>query len=229
MAYRVAREEAGLSFATTSSPFGSPKSPTLVRVHNLRPTQTAVGMRAVAAKRRRLASKGRKLVAFLRERPIPAVLGPRKALYIVDRHHMTAALLQSGVDHAFAHVIGDLSHLTTDNFWFEMVAEGWAHPFSVTGARVSHRCIPTSIADLRADPYRDIAWSVREAGGFAKSWVAYSEFRWANFFRTSIDPRVVAADYDRAVSIALRLARSSSASHLPGYLGRGSEALRFAA
>lgn len=180
-------------------------------------------MRAVAAKRRRLKEKGDKLESFLKNRVIPAVRGPRDALYIVDHHHRTLALLQCGVDTVFATVVGDLSDLPSEAFWPEMVNNGWAYPFSEEGEPIAHRRIPASIAQLRADPYRDLAWSVREIGGFEKSWMNYSEFRWANYFRTSIDPRVVEGDYERAVALALRLARSSSAAHLPGYIGKSNE------
>lgn len=194
--------------------------PVAVSIRDLRPTQTAVGMRAVAAKRRRLKDKGGKLEGFLRSRVIPAVRGPRDALYIVDHHHRTLALLQCGVESAFANVVGDLSDLTREAFWQAMIANGWAYPFGEDGEPIAHRQIPASMAQLRADSYRDLAWSVRESGGFEKSWVNYSEFRWANYFRTSIDPHVVESDYERAVAIALRLAKSSSAAHLPGYIGK---------
>jgi len=203
--------------------------PLSVPLGDLRPTQTAVGMRAVAAKRRRLKDKGDKLESFLKSRAIPAVRGPRNTLYIVDHHHRTLALLQCGVETVFVNVVGDLADLPRDDFWRAMIANGWAYPFNEEGEPIAHRHIPASIAQLRADPYRDLAWSVRENGGFEKSWLNYSEFRWANYFRTSIDPRVVEDDYERAVALALRLAKSSSAAHLPGYIGKSeARALRAA-
>lgn len=212
----------------TSKPSHTSKSlasisdePISVPVQRLRPTQVAVGMWAVAAKRKRLEvrkAKGEKLDQFLRSRPIPTVRGPRNLLYIVDHHHLTLAVMQSGVATMFAAIIKDLSNVPAERFWSEMIAEGLAYPFDEFGDRIPLSRIPKSMVALKADPYRDLAWSVREAGGFEKCWTKYSEFRWANFFRTSIDPRVVERDYGRAVSIALRLARSSSAAHLPGFL-----------
>ena len=61
----------------------------LTTIASFRPTQGAVGMRAVARKRRKLenrVAKGRRVEKVLRARPIPTVLGPNGALYLVDCH-----------------------------------------------------------------------------------------------------------------------------------------------
>ncbi len=189
----------------------------------LRPTQVAVGQRAVAAKRRRLGShlrKPRKLARYLARRPIPAVYGPGCEIYIVDHHHLSVALLDSGVSAAYVEILDDYSSLTPAKFWSAMETRGLVYPFDETGRRVAVSRLPRGVRNLRPDPYRDLAWSVREAGGFRKTRAPFSEFRWAEFFRARVDPLLVASDYRRAVAQATLFARSAQAVDLPGFKGR---------
>lgn len=199
------------------------EKPILVPLDLIRPTQAAVGMRAVAAKREKVetrALKRRKMMAFLEKRPIPAVRGPGEGYYIIDHHHLSLALWQSDVDEAFVRVIEDLSGLGRPTFWRAMAATGWMHPYDETGRRIPATELPSTLYQLRSDPYRDLAWSVREEGGFEKSRAPYAEFRWAQFFRERIAPTSVKRNYDRALDKAMLLARSRDARHLPGYVGR---------
>ncbi len=186
----------------------------------LRPTQGAVGYRAVRAKRKRLAchlESPRKIARYLDKRPIPAVLGPRGEFYIIDRHHLSSALRSTGVREVSIAVLADLSALQRASFWACMERSGMLHPYDASGFRIHPSRLPKSIGDLADDPYRDLAWSVRRQGGFDKSGVPFSEFRWANFFRTQIPADLIARDYQRAVRRALRLTNARSARTLPGY------------
>jgi hypothetical protein len=195
--------------------------PIIVPLDILRPTQVAVGMRAVSAKRKRLASrKRRKVSRYLARKPIPAVYGPGRELYIVDHHHLSLALLQSRVTNAFVQIIDDYSDLSPKAFWSAMETQGLVYPYDETGSRVPLSRMPRGIKGLKADTYRDLAWSVREEGGFKKTKAPYSEFRWAEFFRTTIPSRMVADDYDHAVALGVKLARSAAAAGLPGYICR---------
>lgn len=204
-----------------AGPAPLPSNPIIVPIESLRPTQVAVGMRAVAAKRKRLATrKRRKMGRYLASRPIPAVYGPNQELYIVDHHHLSLALLQSRVETAFVRIIDDYSDLTPKQFWVAMEKQGLVYPFDETGSRVSLSRMPQAIDSLKADVYRDLAWSVREAGGFRKTRAPYSEFRWAEFFRTTIPKRLVTECYDEAIILGRKLARSAAAAGLPGYVGR---------
>jgi len=194
----------------------------LVPIDLLRPTQVAVGKRAVAAKREKVerrADTPKKIIQFLEKRPIPAVLGPNDRFYIIDHHHLSLALLQSEVREAYVKVIEDLSYLTEGRFWKEMAAEGRVHPYNEAGQRISFSWLPASLKELRTDHYRDLAWSVREAGGFQKTGAPYSEFRWAQFFRTRIAKSTVQRDFDWAHDRSMILARSNAAAHLPGFVG----------
>jgi hypothetical protein len=194
-----------------------------VPLEDLRPTQMAVGMRAVDAKREKVerrAKSSRKLRRFLEERPIPAVRGPGDDLFIIDHHHLSLALLKSDVDEAFVNIVGDLSHLPRKRFLRRMTVLGLLHAYDSHGRPVCPTNLPETLDELRGDPYRDLAWSVREAGGFEKTGRPYAEFRWADFFRTRIPRSTVRRDFDYAHDRAMWLARSREALRMPGYVGR---------
>jgi hypothetical protein len=183
----------------------------------------AVGMRAVDAKREKVerrARSNRKLRRFLEDRPIPAVLGPNDDLFIIDHHHLSLALLKSDVEEAFVKVVGDLSALRRKRFLQEMAYLGLLHAYDGHGRAVCPTKLPERLDELRGDPYRDLAWSVREAGGFAKTGKPYAEFRWADFFRSRIPRSSVRRDFDYAHDRAMWLARSREAVRMPGYIGR---------
>lgn len=180
-------------------------------------------MRAVAAKREKVelrTHKRKKMQRFLEERPIPAFRGPGKAYYIVDRHHMSLALWQSDIDEVFVKPIEDLSELAPAMFWRTMTALGCAHLYDGEGGRIAPRDMPRTISDLRPDHYRDLAWSVREEGGYEKSRAPFAEFRWAEYFRQHIPLSALRRNYDRALDRALSISRDRAARSLPGYIGR---------
>lgn len=206
----------GISFQTTPKA----KFPYLP-FDALRPTQFAVGLRAVEAKRRKIQAmlkSPKRMNGFLRRRPLPVVLGPGNQCYLIDKHHLSLALVHSGVEGAYVDIIEDLSHMPRSAFWAAMEAEGRAYLFDHRGARLSPSCLPRSLSALRDDPYRDLAWEAREAGLFKKVAVPFSEFRWAAFYRTRIDTRVVTQNFSQALKLAARLSVTRAASSLPGYV-----------
>lgn len=193
----------------------------LVPLAEIRPTQMAVGMRVVEQKRRKIerhVESARKLRRYLEKRPVPAVLGPGDDYYIIDHHHLSLALWQSAVDEVFVRIVGDLSDMPKREFLRAMSALGWLHTYDADGRKICPTRLPSRIDQLKADRYRDLAWSVREAGGFEKSYVPFSEFAWANYFRRLIPSSLLARDFERAHHYAMRLANSPCAKHLPGYL-----------
>ncbi|MBN8911813.1 MAG: hypothetical protein J0H65_07090 [Rhizobiales bacterium] len=192
-----------------------------VPLADIRPTQMAVGMRAVAAKRRKIerrTSSARKLRRYIEKRPVPAVLGPHDEFYIIDHHHLSLALWQSDVDEVLVRVVSDLSDLPQVTFLRAMSTVGWLHPYDANGERICPTRLPASLDKLRADLYRDLAWSVREAGGFHKTTIPFSEFTWANFFRKRIPLSLLSRDFDRSHTRAMRMVRSHDARYLPGSL-----------
>jgi len=191
-----------------------------VPINTLRPTQSSVGMKSVSAKVRRIGfhlSNKRKFDRYLERRAIPVVLGPGRDFYMIDRHHLGMALHQSEVTEAYVAVLADFSAISRGSFFSCMERNGLLHPFDRSGKRIKPARLPKRIADLAHDPYRDLAWSVRRLGGFKKTAKPFSEFRWADFFRTRIAPETIERDYDKAVRSALQLARTRQARALPGF------------
>jgi hypothetical protein len=130
-------------------------------------------------------------------------------------------LLQSEIREAFVRIIDDLSWLPPAQFWKTMKARGRFHPFDHLGQRIAPSSLPGTVKDLKRDPHRDLAWSVREAGGFLKTSAPYSEFRWAQFLRNRIPRTTVLRDFEYAHDRAMMLARSRAAARLPGFNGIG--------
>lgn len=192
----------------------------LVPLSRLRPTQAAVGMRSVANKRRKVERRASRLDKFLDNRPIPSVRGPGGDLFMIDHHHLGLALWQAEVECAYVCVIEDLSVLPVAMFWQSMEASGRLHPFDNQGRRISPSRLPARLSGLDDDPYRDLAWSVRQEGGFTKTGEPYCEFVWADFFRDRLSRRLLRRDFEAAIKSAVRLARSPDAAHLPGFVGR---------
>lgn len=98
-----------------------------------------------------------------------------------------------------------------------MNEQNWFHCFDGNGAPIPGPAwLPKSLLDLPDDPYRSLASAVRKKGGFAKveGDPFFTEFRWANFFRE----RMNIGDWSDSVSHASKLARSSAASRLPGFI-----------
>jgi hypothetical protein len=118
-------------------------------------------------------------------------------------------------------VEADLSHLAGDSFWEEMDARAWVHPLDQNGVRHRYERIPRQLDGLVDDAYRSVAGYVRTSGGYAKAASPFAEFIWADFFRRLIPTEDVEADFDAAVRLGVRLARSDRAKAMPGYTGGG--------
>ena len=195
-----------------------------IAVKALRPTQIAVGMKLVKAKRRGLRSlegKPQELVNFILANPLRVVAGPSKLFFIIDHHHLAHALLDEGFKTAPMEMMGDLSTLSMAEFWKQMDAKGWVYPHDGKGRKRAVGSIPRKVKDLEDDPYRSLAGLVREGGGFLKSQTPYAEFLWADFYRTRIPMKVVKKDFTKALARAKRMASSADAAMLPGYTVQG--------
>ena len=199
-------------------------------VAELRPTQSTVGFREVARKRRRLHSEP---VAggstSFRRRSVPVVRGPGGRLFLLDNHHFARALYDEGVAAVPVAIVADMSPLTTGDFWQVCEDRGWCHPYDAAGRRHETSLLPGEVGELTDDPFRSLASAVRRAGGFVKSAAPYSEFGWADFLRRQIPRAALDADFDQAVGTALALAISPAAAHLPGWLGPGDRRVTYSA
>ena len=191
-----------------------------VKIDDLRPTQMTLGHREVARKRRAWRERvDRDGPDYLGRHMLPAVVGPKGRLWIVDNHHLARALHDEGVKDVLVRVIADLGHVKDRLFKTFLDNRNWLHPYDADGHRQPSTAIPRHIGKLKDDPYRSLAGELRRAGGYAKSDTPYTEFLWADYLRHQIPRAKLEADFEGAVEKALKLARKPAAGYLPGWAG----------
>jgi hypothetical protein len=189
-----------------------------IALRSLHPTQLTVGMIVMHDKKKHLSALNEtQRHAFLQAHPLPAVVGPKAALYITDHHHLGRAALECGIDSAFACIEEDLSDRELDEFWKAMNKSLWVHPLDANGVRHCYASIPDRLEKLVDDPYRSLAGYVRDAGGYDKTPTAFAEFIWADFFRRNVAIEDLQADFKAAVEVAVPLAQSHLAKGIPGF------------
>ena len=124
-----------------------------------------------------------------------------------------------GATTAIGSIVADISRLDDVSFWLFMDKNNWIHPFDSQGARCSYSKLPTSLCDLVDDPFRSLAGELRNAGGFSKVRIPYSEFQWADALRRLMTLKVLEDNFDLALDRSMIFARSASADYLPGWCG----------
>lgn len=190
-------------------------------IRQVRPTQIAVGFRAIEIKRDEMSEKLRKgkLESFLKKHPIPVVSAPDGFLYQTDHHHQALAALAVGMTDAYYFLSEDDSHLPDmASFWLRMKQRQWVREKDENGRPIPiPQALPLRITDTRDDPYRSLAYFVRENGGFEKTDVPFAEFIWGDFFRERIHLGRTDEEFVRAIGLAVRLAHDDSARNLPGW------------
>jgi len=223
-----------------------------LRVKDLSPTQFAVGKAEIKVRaghmRKKLKKDPAKLHDYLRVRPIPIVVRGGK-FYLVDHHHLVRALYDAEYESrgdnicVFVKVLSNGSSLEEIYFWKTMHERNLVYLFDQAGGGPQPpQTLPKHIKDLAFDPYRSLAWIVREQHGYLKNNLPFSEFKWANFFRTRIllDQDILAGkhtfddfafdvdehgileltdDGKEVIDEAMFLASSDEAHGLPGYRG----------
>jgi len=223
-----------------------------LRVKDLSPTQFAVGKAEIKVRaghmRKKLKKDPVKLHDYLRVRPIPIVVRGDK-FYLVDHHHLVRALYD--VEHesrgdnicVFVKVLSNGSTLEEIYFWKTMHERNLVYLFDQAGGGPQPpQTLPKHIKNLAFDPYRSLAWIVREQHGYLKNNLPFSEFKWANFFRSRIllDQDILAGkhtfddfafevdehgrleltdDGKEVIDEAMYLASTDEACGLPGYRG----------
>ena len=191
-----------------------------MKILDLRPTQMALGLNEVEYRVKKLRDmKAGERDTYLHDRRVPIVIGDRSRIYIVDHHHLVRSCWEVGLEEVPVEQKADLSHLSRKEFWIAMHASHWIYPFDQFGSGPHDpELLPENIKGLADDPFRSLAWIVRENGGYQKTGIPFSEFQWAHFFRKNMKIHPVAESFTEAVKEAMKLARSQLASHLPGHL-----------
>ena len=165
----------------------------------------------------------------------PVVIGPNGQLYQTDGHHSFVALEDSvwGSSNptVYVQVIANYSNLTPAQFAQALAQNTQLYPFNdgvlepVTQAGANLLSpIPTSLAGLTQDAYRGLEYSVLKNNGPAgvghDKTAGYSDFMWANVFRTAPGvaggsglPTLTPADANAAAAFA---ANGNNTGTLPG-------------
>ncbi|HEX4197418.1 MAG TPA: ParB-like protein [Caulobacteraceae bacterium] len=195
-----------------------------VRIKSLRPTQMSLGLREVEEKRREWRERGgEKGSEYLGRHMIPVVIGPKGRRYLIDHHHLARALEDEGVKDVLVNVVADLSNLAPAEFWIFLDNRGWCHPYDCDGQRRDFDAIPSTVAEMKDDPFRSLAGNLRRTGGYAKDEAPFSEFIWADFLRRRLKRKGVEKNFVKALGEALTLAKSQEANYLPGWCGPSPE------
>jgi hypothetical protein len=197
----------------------------------LRPLQGAVGMKQVIYMEKRIADHPQHERQKLEEDPIKVVAGVGGQLFIIDHHHTAEAWLRAVTEwgvKALCKVVNSEKGLppefkTEDEFWAALKAAGLVRLKNESGVDVDASQLPKTLEAIADDPYRSLAWFVRQKGGFCKSSREFVEFVWADWFRSKSpmlenenlpsDPN----DQNAMVDEAVQMAHSPEAENLPGY------------
>ncbi len=187
---------------------------------DLRPTQLTLGMKEVDFRVKKLRSmKDKELDGYLHERRVPVVLAPRERAYLVDHHHLVRACWEAGIAEVPVEVKADFSKLSFPELWDKLRASHWIFPYDQWGNGPHDPVqLPESVRCMADDPYRSLAWRVREEGGYAKSELPFAEFQWAGLFRKQLKAHPVFDHFEEAVKEALALCRAAAAKGLPGFI-----------
>jgi hypothetical protein len=196
-----------------------------VPILELKPTQFAVGLLEVDEKVKRLKKLSPKeLKKKIAKKVVPIIVSPWGEFCLVDRHHFVLELWHLGVKKVRCEIVRDFSKsgLSYPLFWRRIARLGYAHLYDQFGEGMrSAFYLPNDIRGLADDPYRSLAWMVREAGGYEKTETKFSEFEWAGYFRKrKLLDRDGKRGITKAVERGCRLAHLASASGLPGFLGK---------
>jgi hypothetical protein len=179
-------------------------------VLEVRPTQFVLGMREVEAKVRKLESlKGDEVKDWLEDHVVPCVLGPKNNCYLIDHHHAVSACYHAGIDKILIKVEADKSALEPKTFWEFMRTMNWIYLYDQFGNGPHDPArLPFDIRCMSDDPYRSLAWELRQAGVIAKVQRPFAEFVWAKWLRERLPFDLHHESWDSVVKQAIKLAQT---------------------
>jgi len=194
-----------------------------ISLSNIHPTQAFVGYDQIPLKIEKIQKKlkKKKLDSYLKEKWSPAIIGPDEKYWILDRHHLSYALLKSDIADKYKglyiRVLHDWSSYSWNHFYNSMKRENLFYLKNSKFEEISPEVIPTQVNALGNNPYRSLAYFAREKGCFNKVDIPYLEFMWGEFFYRSGLTIKESANNKKLIKKALSLCSKSSASHLPGF------------
>lgn len=128
----------------------------------LHPTQFALGFREVRHKAAIISRKDAAgLVAYLKRKNVPVVIGPGGVPYLTDGHHTMRALLES-TQTDYGHIIANWSDLPFDAFWARMRATNSTYLNDAEGrGPLDPALLPDSLLAMQSNRYRGLGWAGR--------------------------------------------------------------------
>lgn len=181
-----------------------------MKIMDLSPTQSSVGVAAVNVKKDMLSQMDDlQLEEYLKNHPVPLVLAPNSKYYLVDHHHLCTALLSLNIGETYVE-IWDLSQYENgikkiekkgskskiksakdektmdqkmDEFWRQMKNNKFVYLKEQGKTTIAPKDLPSSILDLQDDPFRSFAYFFRDFGGYKKVSIPFLEFMWGDFLR----------------------------------------------
>lgn len=178
---------------------------------DLKPTQFSLGFKDVDDKIAKV-QRGE----HNSEKKVPVIVGPGGLMYLIDHHHYVRAMWECGHRHVVVEVKADYSKMGKKKFWNKMKKMKYVFLYDSFGKGPhSPYDLPSDIRCMSDNPYRSLAWMVRELGGFDKSTIPFAEFYWAQMLRKNM--KSVANPFSSSsIEKALKLCRIKG-KKLPGY------------
>ncbi|MBF0461786.1 MAG: ParB/Srx family N-terminal domain-containing protein [Magnetococcales bacterium] len=194
-------------------------------VEQARPTQFSIGVVSVDCKRRQIEEvfASDRMDDFLRQegRLVPVVIGPGRALFITDHHHLSTAVWRADIPqdkkNVYGYVLQDWSDKSPDLFWRDMIENNLTWLYGDKGdGPLNPNLLPRSIGDILNDPYRTLSRWLRDCSCYTKDTLKektrlvdvhgkyfpeshakafFIEFRWANFLRENVHLDLKKADF----------------------------------
>jgi hypothetical protein len=196
---------------------------------NLWPTQLAVGMLEVEEKEKKLNDMDHDdRLDYLKQHPVPVVVGPGGKLYVIDHHHLARALYETQHNKLYVQIADNWMQLIPTVFWQKMGTNNRVYLYDdMTKRTVSVDELPTRIEDMKDDPYRSLAGMLQSDGIIDKPTgndIFFAQFRWSRFLVTCFEKigfkySNTQAWYKPALQHATECAQSPAAKSLPGYRG----------
>ena len=194
------------------------------KILDLKPMQIPVGMFEVDDKTKLLKDmKDKKADEWLRKKSAPVVTDYKGRKRPVDHHHEARAAWEAGRTEVYTHHYFDdklhdlIKGLTKEQFYAVTRAMGLYYDRDEKGVERDPSDLPADTRGHTDDPYRSLAGSVRDAGGYDKTSEPFAEFQWANYFRSRVKVSPKRADFEKSVAEAMKLAHDPAAKGLPGY------------
>jgi hypothetical protein len=210
----------GSGSAQTCAPIPKPIATVPCNASELRPTQSSVGLVEVQEREAKLSGKSKKHQdEYFRTRHPVVVKGPNNGFYVVDHHHLVRMAMDMKIKKLSCDIVGDYSRDREEQFWSALNKKCWAYLKDENGDEIPYKIVPKSVAELKDDPYRSLAWRVRKKNGYCKSSTAFAEFKWALFFRQ----KGIRPEDDEAALAEAKTCGANVTAALPGCKSKSGE------